>query len=1068
MTDGSPSARIDALLDQACQAINAGDRAKANVIAEQILEFEHGNAEAEDLLAAPAEPGEIRRLTIMFADLVDSTELSTRMEPEVYRTIVGRYREEVLRLVEQYEGHVGSTKGDGLLAFFGHPHAHEDDILRAVQAGLDITRAVTALSTRVRRQFGFDISVRIGIHRGIVYLDTQQDDVYGLAANLAARICSIAEPNSVAVSEAVEPLIWDRFELEARLPRTVKGVQTPVHYFRVVAERDIRPAPLGPLVGREEEATYLQQVWAQVRRNKLLKPGVIFEGEAGIGKSRLAWSAVDLAEQSHGVVIELIGSPLHQDVGLRPIRRLLERRCGISRTSSAAQRLESLTLEMNKVSLDSDTFVPLLAPVLGIAPEGRYQTVQAEGRKLFQMIVDAVVEYLRACVRDVPALVLAEDMHWFDEDTVEVVQSLLGSDLGGHVLVVMTSRYPIALPAPEQATYFKLAPLNSDESDRLITTLHPPVTPEGMAAVRQRSDGIPLYIEELVTKLKSEAADGPAAGAVPDTLYEALFARLQAGSGSGRVVEAAALIGSRVERGLLLSTLDLPEDELDAVLRQLVESRVLEPLTEDSWRFRHELLREVASELSPPSQRRRLHSRIADSLVSSAASGNPDWPLIAHHHANAGRHADSAGAHGQAAANAWQRGALIEARNHLTSALDEATRCPAGALRDHMEIAIRLRRALLAQAAEGASSANAATDFESCLQLCSDDLHDDELFSTLMSLYPYYTMRADLDRAERLVNSIRASLTGERRKFLPINEFALGMLAWYRGHYGYARAKLELATSTLTEEAIRELETKLFMPNDATAGLFTQVALMRYIDADLPGAETALAEAERHCGTLAFPQGVFSLAYTRQNEVLIRIEAGQLDRAAEVALDLAALGERHGFDSWALVGMAQHASVAAFRALAENTDDAAALAPHVATITAYVDAWRQLGVIALLTFYDALLARLLVASGDHKAACSRVDTALQLAEDTGMHFYDAELLRTRAAAADDPADRRTGLLAALDLARDQNALLFQLRCALDLFELDDEVGKPALAEAVAMLPRDGNWPEVERARIFVG
>ena len=230
----SEAPHIDELLDRAFQAINAGDRATANVLAEQVLALDQGNAEAEDLLAAPTEHGEIRRLTIMFADLVDSTALSTRIEPEVYRTVVGHYRDEVLRLVGQYEGHVGSTKGDGLLAFFGHPQAHEDDVHRAVQAGLDITRAVAELSERVQRRFGFGISVRVGIHRGIVYLDTAQDDVYGLAANLAARVCSIAEPGTVAVSEAVEPLVRGRFELEARLPKTVKGVDAPVRHYRVV------------------------------------------------------------------------------------------------------------------------------------------------------------------------------------------------------------------------------------------------------------------------------------------------------------------------------------------------------------------------------------------------------------------------------------------------------------------------------------------------------------------------------------------------------------------------------------------------------------------------------------------------------------------------------------------------------------------------------------------------------------------------------------------------------------------------------------------------------------------
>jgi class 3 adenylate cyclase len=366
---------VDELLDRALRALAAGHRATANRLAEQVLAVDRHNPDAEDLLAAPADPGEIRRITILFADLVDSTALSTRIGPETYRTVVGRYREEVLGIVERYGGHLGTTKGDGLLAFFGHPEAHEDDVHRAVQAGLDITREVALLSARVRRRFGFDIDVRVGIHRGIAYLDTTQDDVYGFAANLTARMCSLAEPGTVAVSQAVEQLTRTRFELKAQLPKAVKGVDQPVRYFLVVAERDLTPTPAGPLVGREREIAYLQQAWAQARVGELHTTGVVFVGEAGIGKSRLAWSAVEMVERSHGVVLQLIGSPFYSDVGLRPVRRLLERRCGIGRTSQPEERLRHLRREVEERSLDPAVTVPLLAPVLGIGPETGYDPV---------------------------------------------------------------------------------------------------------------------------------------------------------------------------------------------------------------------------------------------------------------------------------------------------------------------------------------------------------------------------------------------------------------------------------------------------------------------------------------------------------------------------------------------------------------------------------------------------------------------------------------------------------------------------------------------------------------------
>ncbi|MCW2687749.1 MAG: adenylate/guanylate cyclase protein [Mycobacterium sp.] len=1074
MSRPEPPAGVDELLDRACQAHNDGDRATANVLAEQVLALDRNNAEAEDLLAAPDEHGEIRRLTIMFADLVDSTALSTRIEPEVYRTVVGRYRDDVLEIVRRYEGHIGSTKGDGLLAFFGHPQAHEDDVQRAVQTGLDITREIATLSGQVRRRFGFDINVRVGIHRGIVYLDTAQDDVYGLAANLAARMCGLAEPGTVAVSEAIELLIRDRFELETRLPKAVKGVDGPIRHYRVLSERDVTPALAGPLVGRQREFGYLQHSWTQAKANELRAPGVVFQGDAGIGKSRLAWSAVDMAERSHAVVLQLVGSPFHTDVGLRPIRRLLERRCGIGRNTDPAERLRHLEREVRQRSLDPATIVPLLAPVLGIDPQSGYQPVHAEGRKLYEQIAGAVRSYLLACVQDAPALVLVEDMHWFDDDSIEAVQSLLSANLGGHVLIVMTSRERLPLPDGSRTKVFELKPLTDDETDQLIVALHPEVTSDEQRAVRRRCDGVPLYIEEVVAKLQQQPSDeSKSVVGVPDTLYEALFARLRSSKNAVRVVEAAAIIGSRIERSLLLSVIDLSEHDTDQVIQQLVSGRVLEPLDEDTWRFRHELLREVAAELSPPSLRRLLHSRIADGLASAPTEGNPDWPLIARHYERAERYAEAASAYGQASANAGQRGALGEARTYLTYAVSQAERATAGPERDQLEIALRLRRAFLAQAAEGVSSPNVAADFERCLQLCSSDLRDDDLFSTVMSLYPYYTMRADFDRAERLVRSIRANLTGPRQGFLPINDFALGMLSWYRGEFGDTRAKLEVAASSLSENATRALDALLFMPNDATAGLYTHLALSRYLDGDLAGAEALLARTEHLCAQLAFPKGAFSLAYARQIEVLIRIEAGQLERAAEVAVELTTLGEQHGFDSWAMVGAGQHATVSALTALADNADnadnaDAAVFEAHIATMSAYVDAWRALGVIALVTFYDAVLARLLTAAGRPDEARERLQIALELADETGMHFYDAELLRLRAFTTDDGDSRRADLHAAIELARHQDARILELRAGTDNYELFGEPARQALMDALSRFPDDSTWPEIARARTLLG
>jgi class 3 adenylate cyclase len=277
-------ASIDVLIDRAVSAINRGDLKTATALAAQVLAVDKGNPDAEDLLAAPGDAGEIRRLTLLFADLVDSTALSTRVEPETYHSVVGRYRDQVRHIVDRYEGHISGTAGDGILAVFGHPVAHEDDARRAVLTGMDIVADVARISDQARRRFGIEINVRVGVHRGLVYLDKAQDDVYGLAANLAARVSGLAPPGTVVVSEAIEALVRNDVEFEECAPAPVKGIGELITHYRLIGERSIAAHPTrSPLVGRERERRRVQEAWEQAQSGTLADCGLSFRGEPGIG-----------------------------------------------------------------------------------------------------------------------------------------------------------------------------------------------------------------------------------------------------------------------------------------------------------------------------------------------------------------------------------------------------------------------------------------------------------------------------------------------------------------------------------------------------------------------------------------------------------------------------------------------------------------------------------------------------------------------------------------------------------------------------------------------------------------
>jgi class 3 adenylate cyclase len=1057
--------RIDELLDRAFEAISRGERTAAHDLAEQVLAIDRGNVDAEELLAAPSGQGEIRRLTIMFADLVDSTALSTRVEPETYRAAVGRYKEQVRQIVDRYEGHVASTKGDGLLIVFGHPRAHEDDARRAVHAGLDIARDVAVLSERIRQRFGFTIQVRVGVHRGVVYLDLEQDDVYGLAANLAARVSGLAPPGGVVVSAAVERLTNKHFELRRLEPKPVKGISGTIDHYLVLGERaSTARIPIRLVVGREHELAHIEASWEKASVGALNDVGLAFVGEAGIGKSRLAASAVDLAERSKSAVIELTGSPLHSDVGLHPVRRLLEQRCGIDREASPTELVARLEAEISTRGLDPARMVPLLAPVLGISPKAGYQAADADGATLHRRIARAVHDYLLACLADGPALVVAEDLHWFDEDTTGIVESLLDDD-SGRLLVVMTSRDPAVLPNGTRVAAFALAPLTDRESDELIAALYPELGDDGRRKVSRRCDGLPLFIEEVVAKLKEQPSDAAESAHVPDSLYEALFARLRSRD-AVRVAEGAAAVGDLVDRRLLAAAVEIAERDLDGAIAELCAARVLEPVGQGNWRFRHELLRDIAAELSPPSLRHRMHSRIADAMVSFAAEATTDWPLIASHYVRAERYDAASTAYRKASGVARQRGALNEARSYLGHAISQVERMPGGPERDDREIALRLRRGFLFYAAEGALSQNAAADFERCLQLRGTEVTDD-LFSILTALWGHYVTRADLRRAQQVLQAIDAGFVKGQSSEWPTLTAGFGMLAWYRGDFDKARGRLETAASQ-RHNVRPTLMAAWFMATDPIASIHTHLALARYTHGDLSGADDELLEAARRCDAIGLPQGPFSLSYARQMEVLIRIECGDLERAGAVADSLTSDARKHGLDSWMMLGSAQRAVVEALRAMTRSPDDREALRRHIATLTGILDGWRRVGAKSMITFYDAVLARLLLAIGQPADARDRVDAGLGLAEETGMHFYDAELLRIRAHTHDDLRQRSDGLRAAIELARRQHAAIFELHAAADDFELRGEVAREGLRDAALRFPDHSTWPELSRARTLLG
>jgi len=1022
--------------------------------------------------ATPVEPdalharvGELHRLTILFCDVVGSTELSGQWEPEKYRELIAGYRSACREVIEsEFEGHIVTIKGDGVLAVFGFPVAHENDAERAVRAGLALVRAVHNLSAR-NETSEQSLDIRVAIHHGPLYVDFSEDDVYGLAANVGARLQAIAEPGTVVLSDEARKLVEDRFEIEPGDPQLVKGVADPLQPFRVLGERRIpvQRSWSTPLLERDDELERLRQAWTRVSSGTGERvAGMLVSGDAGVGKSRLIAAFVDEVAAGGARVIELQGSPFHVDAGFHPVRGLIEYRCGIEEDDDPAARLERLAREVAGLGLEHSADLPLLAALVGIAPSAGYEPVAAEGRKLEERIAGAARAYILACTAGAPAVIVCENLHWFDDATTELLRELIDAEPGG-ALMIGTSRNLESGPWET----IDLHPLSRGGSLELIAALDEALSEDDRLALAARSGGVPLYLEELVRA--GERPTGgedavPVPGSVPAALYEPLVARLYATPTAIPVAATAAAAGQEVDRSLLAEAIPLRAEELDSTLQALLGAQILEPVAGRSarYQFRHELLREVAYELQPPSWRRKIHSRLGDLLTRDEPG---DWRIVASHFERAERYEEAAHAYQQTAEAARRRGALEEARSHLARAIELIQGLPQGAARVDLEVGLRLRRGFLAMSLAGAGSTDAAADYERCLALASADPGGDAMLGTRISLWAYHLSRAELERAREMGTTLRSALVGSRRHFRPSNLAGVGMLDWWAGSFSSALDTLMTATADLAELGdFGDVSQVWFVPNDARAAMHVQLALARYMAADLAEADGSLARALAIADSLDFPQGPWSACWAQWLGSWMWIESGRLDDAAAAVEQLRTSSALHGFSSYQLVGATHAAALEAVAALRSGAPDAVSLAEQASALSGFIEFWKALELRIFLPFYLTTCGALLANSGDSDGARQRFGESVQLAAETGMHFYDAETARRVAHLAPEPESSIAELNDALELARSQAARPFELRIALDLHELCGEDARPALERAVAAFPPDARTDELEKAR----
>lgn len=1060
---------------RAVEAVNRGDLKNAHALAEQVLADDSGNVDARTLLGTESKPAaEVRRITVMFCDLVGSTSLSGRIDPELYGGLISRYHQVAATVVDRQGGFVVGSKGDGVLALFGYPTVHDNDTEHGVIAALDIVGEVEALSEQIADTIGEPLAVRAALHRGLLYVDPEAHDVYGLAANVAGRLQDLGDPGQVVVSDAVRVLVADRFDMEAGVKQFVKGVDLELQPFTVTG-RKASPAARAirtPLVGRAAELEQLRGRWAStVDSASSTVTGVTIIGEGGIGKSRLLAAITDDVTIAGATAVRLAGSPNHHDVGFHPVRRLIEARCGISAGSTTPDQLARLEQDLMSLGFSADDTVPLIAPILGLDPEAGYVPVDVDGQKLTEDIAKAAVEYLLACCGDGPALLVVDDHHAMDEATDDLIRRILES--GRPQTFVLAASRTGAIPSTDP---IPIGPLTHDACLALVDAIAPAGVRSSLdrGDLIARSDGVPLFLEELVRGTAHEPIDvvrrsaGYGARAVPDVLYEPLMARLYTSSATVTVASVAATIGRDVDLALLTQCVELPSKDMHEAIDHLVGEGILDWVDDErgSVRFHHDLVWEVANDLISPSRRRQVHARVADALIESVENDErSDWTIIAKHLERADRPADASMAWREAAEDARRRGLVAEARLRLGAAIDQVALLPAGQERNQLEVELRLQRGYLALSSEGGTSPDASLDHARCLELTLDIPHAPNMVSTLTAMWSYYVWRADLAQARQVSSTLQALVSEDWGVFWrPQNIASFAMLDWFEGDFVRADQQLQAAIDSLytTETFDKEATAAWYLPTHPTVAMHLHLAIARFMVGDTVGADDHGRRATAMTEGLPFPQGPWSAVYVGWMLAWMSMERGDHDRSLALLDEALVIGERHGFDSWSLIAMTQRAATTAARHV--SSSDNAADAPGQAVLGSLVAAWQAVDLRMCLTIHLTLLGRLCAQAGDVEGANDRYEESLELARSTGMRFYDAETLRCRAHLAGDIAEVLRGLEIALAVARDQGARPFELRTALDLYDIRGEAAAAQLRDAVEGFHPDASYPELDDAR----
>lgn len=978
---------------------------------------------------------ERRLLTVMFCDLVGSTELSSQMDPEDLRELLRHYQKACTSVVAAYDGFVAQYLGDGIMVYFGYPRAREDAAERAINAALDIVEAVKSLRE------GMPLQVRIGITTGTAVVGdvigqgslAQLHAASGQTPNLAARIHSLAEPQQILIGEPTKRRVGTLFDCVDLGKFTLKGIPEPVKIWRVLAESKgasrfdaVRAHDLAPLVGRRDESEALDRLWGETQD----KGGraVLISGEAGIGKSRLVEAFRErLREEPHGE-LRWQCSPRHSGSPLHPFAEQLALAADLASQSSDAAKVNRLMAVLSRTGQHETLDLPLLVQLLSIPTTGLMTLAGLPPAKQRTLTIEALVRYARGGGKDQPALLIFEDVHWIDPTSLEALSRLIEELADWPALLVMTARPDFIPPwgVEKRVSILKSGRVAPEEAKAMIggVTRYRELPTEVEEMIIRKADGNPLFIEEL-TKLVLESGrladrDGEfvltgslQSLSVPETLQDSLMERLDRWPALKEVAQIGSVIGGEFSYRLISAVSEISERLLQGSLQQLSSSDILSgrgPLPETDYVFRHALMQDAAYSSLLRGKRRKLHKRVAETLAHLSPDIVAAAPqVMAHHLMEAGEWLDAIRYYHKAGLRLMQRSANAEAARHLSDGIALLARLPEGKERTNWEFSLHLALGQASFVINGPAARETSEAFATARGLLEQVGDLAQPYDVLYGIFGGYILSCRLDLAAGPANQVlemadRAGDSGYRC----LGNRMLGVLAVHRGDFIAGRAHLA--------EALRDYDAERHRPLAFRYGGDIHVIAELYLagiecfegkrDTAFTRAEEALGEAHAMNHALSIGQSYAYCCYAR-------FYYG--DRAG--AFDLADIG----------LAFCSKANVTVFAfifrivmAWAEGKD--------AEMIRQMMGGYEDAGGVIGLPLFGTMLAEVLLEQGDADGAVAEMRRGLEAVRRTGELFFEPMVLQVLGSCllAGGHRDEALGTLReAVEVSRRMGASLFE-------------------------------------------